>query len=153
MKASVADQHGGRDDLAEMDFWDGLAVTRAVTNHDALHALLVNFELKSAEGFAARLAVAKDRGWVRKDLTANETARVGWIAKAVCLEGGIRGGLTMRLLGARERYAVKELNHRGWLPDMSPNQAISGLELITLLSELEDSRTELADLPREENLK
>lgn len=153
MQASVVDAHGERDEFAEMDFWDGLAETRAVTNHDALHALMLSFELPGADNFAARLAAAKERRWIAKDLAANETARVGWIAKAVCLEAGIQGGLTMRLLGARERYALKELNHRGWLPNMSTNQAISGLQLITLLTKVEDAQAGGPDLPREEDLK
>ena len=120
LQASVADKHGKAGGTAEMDFWDGLASARAVSNHDALHALLLSFEVKTGDGFAPRLAEAKRRGWVKDDLVANETAKVGWVARAVCIEAGIQGGLTMRLAGPAPRYAVRELNHRQWLPNMSP---------------------------------
>jgi len=135
----VAEQHKGTDEFAEMNFWDGLAEVRAVSNNDALHALLISFG-QSQGTFGARLAAARKRGWIAKDreLPANTTAEVGWIAKAVCIEAKIKGGLTMRVFGPKERYAVRELNHLGWLPNMSRTQAISGLKLIGLLSEAED---------------
>ena len=67
-----------------------------------------------------------------------ETARVGWIAKAVCIETGIKGGVTMRTFGASERYAVHELNYRRWLANMTAQQSMSGMQLIALLGEAED---------------
>jgi hypothetical protein len=146
----VADEHGGTGEFAEMDFWDGLATARAVSNHDALHALLLSFAAPTEGGFAARLAEAKKRGWVEEDLVANETAKVGWIARAVCIEAGIKGGLTMRVAGPAPRYAVRELNYREWLPNMSPDQAISGMQLISLLSSVEDERKGGPDVPRED---
>lgn len=150
MQASVADAHGGKGEFAELDFWDGLAAARAVSNHDALHALQLSFGVPAGAGFAARLAEAKRRGWVEDDLAANETARVGWIARTVCMEAGIKGGLTMRVFGPAGRYAVRELNHREWLPNMSPDQAVSGMQLISLLSAVEDERKGGPDLPRED---
>jgi hypothetical protein len=140
LKGSVVDEHTGGDEFAEMEFWDGLAEVRAVSNNDALHALLLGLADKSAPDYPGRLQEARTRGWVKKEdpMPANETARVGFVARAVCTEADIEGGLTMRLFGGGERYAVKELNDRGWLPEMSPNQVISGLQLISLLSETED---------------
>ena len=136
----MADRHTGGDEFAEMDFWDGMVEVRAVSNNDALHALLLGLADKSAPDYPGRLQEARKRGWVEKGdpMPANETARVGMVARAVCKEADIRGGLTMRLFGTGERYAVKELNDRGWLPEMSPNQVISGLQLVSLLSETED---------------
>ena len=140
LSGSVADSLGGGDETAEMDFWDGLAEVRAISNNDALHALLLSLRGESAPDYPGRLALARERGWVSADaqLPANETARAGAVARAVCLEAGIRGGLTMRTFGPSGRYALRELNYRGWLPDMSASQALSGLQLISLLSEAED---------------
>ncbi|MHC4930678.1 MAG: hypothetical protein ACYTGV_00595 [Planctomycetota bacterium] len=140
LKGSIVDEHTGGDEFSEMDFWDGLAEVRAVSNNDALHALLLGLADTSAPDYPGRLQEARQRGWVKKQdpMPANETARVGFVARAVCREADIEGGLTMRLFGGGERYAVKELNDRGWLPEMSPNQVISGLQLISLLSETED---------------
>ena len=73
---------------------------------------------------------------------------MGWIARAICLETGIQGGAPMRVVGPRERYAVKELNYMGWLPDMSKEQALSGAQLIALLGHAEDHETGGPDEPR-----
>jgi hypothetical protein len=56
----------------------------------------------------------------------------------------------MRLAGPAPRYAVRELNYREWLPNMSPDQAISGMQLISLLSSVEDERKGGPDVPRED---
>jgi hypothetical protein len=61
------------------------------------------------------------------------------------MEARIRGGATMRVFGPVERYAVKELNHMGWLPGMTQGQTISGAQLIAVLSKAEDHRTGGAD--------
>lgn len=139
LQGSVADKHGGKKPTEEMDFWDGLAVLPAVSNRDAVHALVLSFGGAPGD-YAAEVKVAKDRGWVaaNADLKANETARVGMIARAVCKEANIRGGLTMRVFGPVERYAVKELDHMGWLADKTPSQSISGAQLIALLSRAEE---------------
>jgi len=146
LKASVAATHGGTGEFAEMDFWDGLATAPMATNHDALHALLLSYG-DGGKDYKVSLAAARKRGWVDEALAANESARIGWIARAVCMEAGIDGNLTMRLFGPHERYAVRHLNARGWLPDMSSRQAVSGAVLIALLSRAEDYETGATDDP------
>ena len=64
--------------------------------------------------------------------------RLNFLILTVCLQAGIKGGATMRVLGPVERYAVKELNAMGWLPEMAAAQAISGAQLIAVLSKAED---------------
>jgi len=140
LKSAQSVKHAGSDEFAEMDFWDGVAKERAVCNRDALHALLVSFEVDAGKDDAGALAAARKRGWIsgKEELAPLETARVGWIAKAVCIETGIKGGVTMRVFGPRERYAVHELNYRHWLANMTPNQAITGIQLVGLLGSAED---------------
>jgi hypothetical protein len=153
LKDSVADTHGGRGGGDELDFWDGAATKPMVSNRDALHALVVSFVPgDEATDHAAELTIARRRGWVAEGeaLPAGESARIGWIARAVCLECGIRGGVTMRVFGAKERYAVRELNYLGWLPEMSTFQAISGAKLIALLGSAEDYRNSAAPRPKED---
>jgi len=131
-----------RDD--EMAFWAAIAKQRAVSNHDALYALLKTFDVRTGiADYPARVAAARSRGWIGKteDPLPRETARTGWIAKVVCIETGIKGGATMRLFGPSERYAVHELNYREWLANMTPQQSMSGLQLIALLGEAEDHLT------------
>ncbi len=143
LQSSVVDKHGGTKPTEEMDFWDGLAAQPALCNHDAVHALLLSFggQAKGAKSdWATELKAAQQRGWFKEDadLKPEETARVGMIARVVCIEAKIKGGATMRLLGPDERYAVKELNYMRWLPDMSPGQSISGGQLLAVLSKAED---------------
>ena len=149
LSASVVDGHGEADATSELDSWDGLSEQGAVSNHDALHALLLQFAGKSPGALAERLTEARRRGWLDPDEAQepNRTARAGWIAKVVCIETDLRGGLTMRLLGASERYGVKELAHRGWLPEMAPHEVLSGLQLIALLSAAEDHLAGVPDRP------
>ncbi len=139
LKESVVAKHGGSDEFAEMDFWDALAKQRMVCNSDALHALVLSFEAQPSKD---AIATADSRGWISatEQLAPLESARVGWIAKAVCIETGIKGGVTMRVFGPRERYSVNELNYRGWLPNMTPQQTISGMQLMALLGRAEDFR-------------
>jgi len=151
MKGSVVDAYAGADATSELDFRDELTRQRAVTNHDALHALLF-FAGKGGQAadYKAKLRLAQERGWMSSgtDLPPNETAEVGWIARAVCKELGIDGGLTMRVTGVSGRYALRELIDRGLLPDMTTRQAISGLQLIALLSEAEDLRAGSGEDPK-----
>lgn len=136
---SVAKADGG-DEFARMDFWDAVAKERAVCNRDALRAVLLSFEIDPGDSDEKALATARQRGWIsdKEELDPLETARVGWVAKAVCIETGVKGGATMRVFGPRERYAVHELNYRRWLANMTPYQAISGIQLVALLSAAED---------------
>jgi hypothetical protein len=153
LHSSVADRHGGADPMQEMDFWDGLALQPAVSNRDALHALLLSFGGSGgAKGYDAEAARAKERGWIDEQPPANETARVGWIAAVVCREAGIEGGATMRVFGANGRYAVRELNHMGWLGDMTPSQSLSGSQLIAVLSRAEERRKGTGGLGPKEDM-
>ncbi len=143
LQSTVADTHGGTKPTEEMDFWDGLAVERAVSNRDAIHALLLSFgaQAKGANSdWATELKAAQQRGWVAEgaDPNPNETARVGMIARAICMEAKVKGGATMHLLGPSERYAVKELNYMDWLPDMSSGQSLSGAQMLAVLSRAEE---------------
>lgn len=155
LQSSVADVHGGTKPTEEMDFWDGLAVQPAVSNRDAIHALMLSFVRRArAEqvDWQIELKDAERRGWISAGdaVKANETARVGMVARVVCMEANIRGGATMRVLGPVERYAVKELNFQGWLRDMTPGQSISGAELIAVLSKAEDQRKGAGTGPKED---
>lgn len=102
--------------------------------------------------FDAKVALARERGWIAEDaaMIANETARVGWVARAVCLEAGIDGGLSMRLFGPIPRYALRELTYERLLGTKSENQALSGLELIATIGRVQDRRTGLVSAPRQD---
>ena len=152
LKSSVAAEHGGNDEFAELDFWEGVSEAKLVTNQDALHALLLSVEQAQAEAdYAAEVQQARKRGWVKEgwNKPANETAETGLIARAICLEYAIKGGVTMRVFGPRPRYAVHQLTWLGLLPTRGTKEAMSGLELIALLSNVEDFATADASKPED----
>ena len=152
LKASVAGEYGGTDEFAELDFWEGISEAKLVTNQDALHAMLLSVEQAQAGAdYTAEVRQARERGWVKEswDKPANETATTGLIARAICIEYEIEGGATMRLLGPRPRYAVHQLTWLGLLPTRGTAEAMSGLELIALLSNVEDFATADASKPED----
>ncbi len=170
LEASIADTYGGADVTSELDFWDELAMQDAVSNRDALHALLLTFEVlpesdadheemeeadadaEPSAGFDAELAIARQRGWIgaNEALIANETAQIGWMARAMCIEAGIEGGVNMHLFGPIPRYALRELNYEGLMGSKSENQALSGLELMATIGRIQDRRTGLVSAPRQD---
>src|SRR5580765_7057930 len=75
------------DSASELDFWQRLETQSLLSNHDALHGLLLLADGKDDRaGFAERLEEARRRGWVGAGdaLVAEETARVGLVSVALC---------------------------------------------------------------------
>jgi hypothetical protein len=127
----------------ELDFWQGLETQPLLSNHDALHGLLLLAESKDDDaGFAERLAEARRRGWLdaTAELDPDAAAGVGFVAVALCEVLKIEGGLTMKLLGRSPRYCTRALIDAGLLPDRSPNQVLRGPEFIDLVAHAEDWR-------------
>jgi hypothetical protein len=131
----------------ELDFWDELATRRVVTNNDALHGLLL---LEGAadvtEGYAGRLELAHQRGWLSAGAAppANESATVGLVSTAVCDILDIEGGLLMRLVGGTPRYCTREVVYLGIVPDRTENQSLSGLEFVDLVRRAAELKPEPA---------
>lgn len=138
LDSSAVDKFPSADD--ELEFIDAVEGEKVVTNNDALHALfLISLRADSAADYAGRVAAAKERGWLGAsfDEPANESAEIGWIARAACLEAGVKGGLNMHLFGPIPRYATKELVFMGVLPPRSENQSLSGSAFIDFLNRLD----------------
>ncbi len=137
---SAADAYAAPE--AELDYWDGVAERRVVTNNDALHGLLLVAGADAGDSYEGRVSAAFDRGWlagVKQVAPANESASVGLIAVAVCDILGERGGLTMRLLGPSPRYCTRELVYREIIPARTENQSLSGPEFVDLVGRIEDA--------------
>ncbi len=142
---SSADTFGSLEN--EFEFWDDVATRPVVTNNDAIHGLLlaIREEPGAEDGsgvpgdYGARLQRARDLGWVDGDLPANESARVGTLAVAICEILQVRGGLTHRLLGPTERYSTRELIYLEVIPPRSDPQSFTGLEFVDLIGRLEDA--------------
>ncbi|MSR17831.1 MAG: hypothetical protein EXS00_01470 [Phycisphaerales bacterium] len=136
-KGSAVDEFPKAED--ELAFIERVETLQAVTNNDALHGFLLACEREDEFGsYMERVAEGVRRGWLPHDFNApaNESARVGWMMNAACIEGKVKGGLTMRLLGSSPRYATKELVFMRVIPMRTENQSLSGLEFIDFLNRL-----------------
>lgn len=125
----------------QLEYFDGLERRQAVSNNDALHGLFLVAD--GADGnadYESRVAEAKARRWLPEkwEAPANEDARLGDIAVAVCRITDIQGGLTMRIIGPTPVYATRELMYEGLLPQRAANQSIRGLEFLDLLGRVDD---------------
>ena len=128
-------------DEAELDYLEALESQRVVTNHDALHGLMLLTDgADSHETYEQYLADARQRGWIARNTApeANESAAIGMMAVGACDILAIKGGLTMRLFGRSPRYCTRELIFLDILPPRSEHQSLSGLEFIDLLGRIED---------------
>ena len=139
VEESILEAHPGSMD--DFDFWDALADQSVVSNDDALHSLiLIQDGTDPSPNFQARMALSAQKGWLigtPTPLEANESATVGLLSVAACEILGIEGGLTMRLMGPSPRYSTRELSSMGMLPGLTPNEALSGLEFIAFVGNIE----------------
>lgn len=129
------------DGMAEMDFWYALPGRIAVSNDEALHALvLLEDSGHMPRGYAERVAHAKARGWVPEswDEPAEAAVQRGTLARAIVRVCGIKGGVIMRVFGPVPRYALRELVYLGIMPSSTENQTISGLDFLGVVSKAQD---------------
>jgi hypothetical protein len=135
----------------QLDFWYALNDQPLASNDDAFHALLLNFDGKDdSADYAARVQTLKSRGWIDRNFAeaGDRAVRRGTVAQALVTALKFKGGLTMRLFGSSPRYALRELQFRGLLPDTSENQVFTGGELVGVIGKVEDFRTgNPADVP------
>jgi hypothetical protein len=127
----------------ELDFWQMLETQSLLTNHDALHGLLLLADGKDDHAtFADRLADARKRGWIGEStqLDPDAAATVGFVSVALCEILKIDGGLTMKMFGRSQRYCTRALVEAGMLPDRTENQVVRGPEFIDLVAHAVDWR-------------
>jgi hypothetical protein len=126
---------------AQVEFWHTLPDRKAVSNDEALHALLLfaDGDDKSAD-YAGRVEALKQRRMLSGDFSgaAGEPVRRGTVAVALAQILSIRGGLTMHVFGPSSRYAVRELQYAGLFPPSSPQQTFSGAEFLGIIGRAED---------------
>lgn len=117
-------------------FWATLAEQPIATNDDALHAILLFLDdADDSADYTARIESLRSRGVLPKSFNApaDEAINRGTVAVAVANMLGIRGGVTMSLLGTNARYAIRELEFCELFPSSTPNQIFSGGEFVALI--------------------
>jgi hypothetical protein len=144
----------GNTPAAQIEFWHALSDRPLASNDDAFHALLLYFDTRDdAADYNARVQTLKARKWLANDFNepADRAVTRGTVAAALARALKFKGGVTMALLGPSPRYALRELQYRGLLPDSSPNQGFTGAELVGVIGKVEDLRTgNPADVPAEQ---
>ncbi|MDB5322321.1 MAG: hypothetical protein JWN40_3952 [Phycisphaerales bacterium] len=151
MKAGPTTVAASNTPAAQIEFWHTLNDQPLASYDDAFHGLLLYFDGKDESAdYAARVQTLKARGWLARDFAEGGDRAVhrGTVAQALVTALKFKGGLTMRLLGSSPRYALRELQFRGLLPDSSPNQVFTGGEFVGVIGKVEDLRTgNPADIP------
>lgn len=121
----------------ELEFLSELENQAVVTNDDALHGLfLLERGEDPFETYEQRVEEARRLGWLPlkgDPPPANESATVGMVSVAIVRTAGIKGGITMRVLGPTQRAATRELVFLTVLPDRTARQALTGPEFIEVL--------------------
>ena len=138
---ALAPELSGSDPSAQMDFWHVLPQRRVTSNDEAFHALLLFAEGQDpAADYDGRVQALKSRNMLPDGFDASAAAPVnrGTFAVAVAEVLDIKGGVTMRLLGPRPRYALRELQYMGLFPPSSPNQVLTGPECLGIIGRAED---------------
>lgn len=131
-----------RDELRadELEFFAQLDSQPVVTNDDALHAFFLFATGEDPhDTYEQRVDAARLKGWIPLNDTppGNESVSVGTVAVALTRITGVRGGVTMRLLGPTPRAATRELIFLDVLPDRTEWQALSGAEFVEVLGRAE----------------
>lgn len=131
----------------ELGFWQALEQSPRVAVDDALHALLLLADGHADHAsFAARLAIASERGWIAADAQpqADDAATIGLVATAICRIVPLERGVSGTLFPTAHRWCVRDLVFLGLLPERAPTQSLRGLELIELVGRVEDWRRDHA---------
>lgn len=125
---------------ANNSFYRILAAKPNATFEDAVQAffnLAVGTQQQQAgtASFDDQARALIDMKIIRKKWTRKPKARLtrGRVAHMICRTCGIRGGLTMTIFGASERYAYRECVYKGVWSGGNQRARVTGGELLGLL--------------------
>ncbi len=134
---------GGNEPMEQLEFWHALATKSLISNDEAFHGLLLDLDGKdAATSYEQRVALLKSRNLLSHSFNqpADQALGRGTISIALVHMLDIKGGLTMRLFGATEHYATRELEYRDIYPRSSDNQIFTGSEFVGGIGKAEDIR-------------
>src|SRR5690242_18133337 len=137
----VTKELAGSDPEAQLNFWSSLPDEHVASNDQAFRALLLYVDGKDdAPDYAARVATMKSRKLLPADFDepGETAAHKGTLAVAIMKILQEKGGVTIRLFGNSPRYSTRELMFLDIYPPSTPNQVISGNQLVGIIGEVED---------------
>jgi hypothetical protein len=124
-----------------LEFWHELSRRPCVSNDEAFHGLLLYLDRDDPRtSYTERLGALRQRRMLPAGFSEPGDYAVsrGTLAVALAQLLGIKGGLTMHLIGPNPRYAIRALVHQDVFPDSSVNQTFSGAEFVGVMGRLED---------------
>jgi hypothetical protein len=137
----LTESTAGNDMDSQLEFWHVLT-ERQLTSHDeAFHGLLLFIDGEDpANDYAGRVELLQQRGLLPQsfDGEVHEAITRGTLAVALCNALDIKGGVVMRMIGNRPRYAVRELEYLNIYPPSSEQQTIRGNEFVFVIGRAED---------------
>ena len=124
-----------------MEYWHRMNDQPITSNDQAFHGLLLFLDgADASQDYAGRVALMKSHGWLPAnfDEPERESVKRGTVAVVLVKALRVKGGLTMRVFGPGERYALRELQHLGVYPPSSPMQPFSGAQFVAMIGRVED---------------
>ena len=149
---AVRKELSGSDPQAQLEFWHELADEPIASNDQAFRALLLYLDDKDdAANYDARVATLRTRNLLPTDFAEPAEAGVtrGTFAYALMRLLNEKGGLTTRVFGIHPRYAVRELQFLEVLPPSTPNQGLSGNDVVGIIGRVEDFQRSTTETPDE----
>lgn len=118
----------------------GLIQKRVVFGYDAAKVLVILMGVDEEYiDLAAQVAYLKDNRMLPKHAQGAsdpmQPLRKGLATYLFCRALKIPGGVAWHLFGPTQRYALKELVFRGWMPPGQVNDLVSGAELVQLMNQ------------------
>jgi hypothetical protein len=126
---------------SQINFWQSLNDIPVCSNDAAFHGLLLYFyNTDENADYTGRVQTLKSHKMLPNDFNepADMGIKRGTLAYALCQALGIKGGVTMRVLGPNGRYAVRELQFMNLYPSGSQQQTFSGTEYVGIMGRIED---------------
>ncbi len=130
------------DDLnARLDFWHNLDSRSAITNDEAMHAILILADdTDPTSTYQERIAELQRRGWLREDFDEPPDIAVqrGTLSTMIANAIDAPQGVMSMLLDRIPRYALRDLIAVGIMPSGSPLQTIDGREFLGVIAKAQD---------------
>lgn len=130
------------DDLnARLDFWHNLDSRSAITNDEAMHAVIILADdTDPTTTYQERVAELQRRGWLRQDFDEPPDLAVqrGTLSSMIANAIDAPQGVMSMLLDRSPRYALGDLMAIGIMPSGSALQAIDGREFLGVIAKAQD---------------
>lgn len=129
---------------AQLDFWHNLDQRSAITNDEAMHAVLILAEgADPTSSYEERIENLKQRGWLQPsfDEPADLAVQRGTLARMLAFAIDAPQGVLSMVFNRTPRYALRDLMAIDIMPAGSDLQAIDGREFLGVLGKAQDYRT------------